>query len=211
MQTVAEAARFLKAVKFALRYGDTPGLPLRSLYAESPDQRTAIKLTNALLASAQGIETNLIAGRLVIAHRDIVPALIALRVRFRAQALSSDAGRALKLISENEGVNSGAVRKLLGGGTKRPDRADRALAELMRELLIDRGPSSVPKAGIPYLSKEAYPYRAFEAAHPELIERSRKLTIPRAIAAVIEPFPGVPRRKLASLLKLLVRKDELPA
>ena len=42
---MAEAVRFLKAVKFALRYGDTPGLPLRSLYAETPDQRTVIELT----------------------------------------------------------------------------------------------------------------------------------------------------------------------
>jgi len=182
----------------------------RGIYAEAPDQRTAIELTNALLASGDGVETNLIAGRLVIAYRDIVPALYTLRVRFRAPKLSPDAVLALRLISETEGVTSGAVRRLLGGGTKRPDRADVALAELMRELLIDRGPSSVPKAGIPYLSKEGFPYRVFAAAHPELIERAGQLTIPRAIARVIEPFRGVPHRKLASLLKLVASKDELP-
>lgn len=211
MKTERDAARFLREVKFALRYGATPALPLPSFYEAAGDQRLAIKLTNALLARGEGIETNLIAGRLVIAHRDVVPALYALRVRFRLPRLSDDAARAFELIRTGEGVNSGDVRRLLGvAGAKRPDRADLALAELMTGLLVDRGPSSVPGTGIPYLSKEGYPYRAFEEANRDLVAKAKKLTIPRAIAAVVAPFAEVPPRKLASMLKLLVRKAELP-
>jgi hypothetical protein len=210
VKTERDAARFLRAVRFALRYGATPSLPLASMYEAAGDQRLAIELTNALLASGEGIETNLIAGRLVIAHRDVVPALFALRLRFRRPHPSVDAAGAFELIRGGQGVSSGDVRRMLGiAGAKRPDRADLALAELMTDLLIDRGPSSVPKRGIPYLSKEGYPYRVFEKAHPDLVARSKRLSTPRAIAAVIAPFNEVPARKLASMLKLLVSKEEL--
>lgn len=85
------------------------------------DQRLAIELTNALLASGEGVETNLIAGRLVIAHRDLVPALYALRIRFRAQRLSDDAARAFELIRNGAGVNAGEVRRMLGiASVRRP-------------------------------------------------------------------------------------------
>jgi NAD(P)-dependent dehydrogenase (short-subunit alcohol dehydrogenase family) len=129
----------------------------------------------------------------VLAHRTVAPALYALRTRFRAKHLSEDAERALRLIRDNVGVNAGDVRCLLGAaGAKRPDRADLALAELMREMLVDRGPSSVPSSGIPYLPKEGFPYRGFEEAHPELIKAARKLAIPSAIAIVREPLQHVP-------------------
>jgi hypothetical protein len=211
VKTPRDAARFLRDVKFALRYGATPALPLPSIYEVAGDQRLAIELTNALLASGEGIETNLIAGRLVLAHRDVVPALYALRTRFRRARLSDDAARAFEMIRDGEGVNAGDVRRMLGvAGAKRPDRADLALEELMRELLIDRGPSSVPRTGIPYLAKEGYPYRVFERAHRDVVADAKKLTIPRAVEAVIAPFRGVPSRKLTSMLKLLVRKAELP-
>lgn len=209
--SLKDAASFLREVRFALRYGATPSLPLPSLYQWAGDQRRALEVTNQLLESGEGIETNLIAGRLVIAHREVVPALYALRIRFRARRLSDDAARALSLICGGQGVNAGDVRRMLGvEGSQRPDRADVALGELMTELLVDRGPASVPATGIPYLSKEGYPYRAFEEAHRDLVAKARHLTIPKAIAVVVKPLAGVPPRKVASMLKLLAHKDELP-
>jgi hypothetical protein len=212
IRTERDAVRFLASVKFALRYGSTPALPLASLYAAAGEQRLAIELANALLARGEAIETNLIGGRLVLAHRSVVPALYALRARFRAASPSRDAARALELIRANDGVNSGDVRRMLGvAGEKRPDRADVALDELMRDMLVDRGPSSVPKRGIPYLSKEGFPYRVFEKAHPELIERAGKLTVSRALEVVTAPLSDVPPRKLVSMLRLCARKDEIAA
>ena len=198
----------MKSVKFALRYGS--GGPLPSLYAAVADQRRAIELTNALLARHVVIETNVIGRRLVLTHRDVVPALWALRTRFRSE-LTPDAARVLELIAANVGVNAGDVRRLLGvGGAKRPDRADLALAELMREMRVDRGPASVPKRGIPYLSSEGFPYRVFEKAHPDLVATARKLSIERAVEVVVAPLRHLPPRTLASLVRLCVRKDELP-
>lgn len=203
-----EAAAFMKSVKFALRYGASGPLP--SLSAEAQDQRRAIELTNALLARGVVIETNVIGTRLVLAHRDAVPALWTLRTRFRS-VLTPDARRAFELIEANTGVNAGDVRRLLGvRGAKRPDRADEALAELMREMLVDRGPASVPERGIPYLSSEGFPYRVFEKAHPELVAAAKELSTARAVEIVVAPFRDLPPRTVASLLRLCVRKEELP-
>src|SRR5216117_2837473 len=158
IETENDAIRFMKAVKFALRYNSTPSLPLASMYAAAGDPRRAIELTNALLARDEVVETNVIADRLVLVHRSIVPALYALRVRFRSEKLSDYAERTLRLIAKDGTASAGDVRRYLGvDGLKRPDPADLALSELQRELLIDRGPSSVPAKGIPYLSKEGYP------------------------------------------------------
>jgi hypothetical protein len=208
IDTEPQAAAFMKSVKFALRYGS--GRPLPSLYAAASDQRRAIELTNALLARNVVIETNVIGDRLVLAHRDVVPALWALRTRFRSES-TPDAARAFELIAAKVGVNAGDVRRLLGvRGAKRPDRADVALAELMRDMRVDRGPSSVPKRGIPYLSREGFPYRVFEKAHPDLIATARKLSIERAVEMVVGPLQHLPPRTRASLLRLCVRKGELP-
>src|SRR6516164_8837927 len=87
IETEAEAVRFMKSVKCALRYNATPNLPLASIYALAANQRRAIELTNALLASGEVIETNVIADRMVLVCRDIMPALYALRVRRRAARL----------------------------------------------------------------------------------------------------------------------------
>ena len=121
IETEDEAIRFLKQVKFALRYNSTPALPLASMYAAARDQRRAIELTNALLARAEAVETNIIADRLVLVHRDVVPALYALRIRFRAGKLSDHAERALQLIRTDETASAGDVRRFLGvDGMKRP-------------------------------------------------------------------------------------------
>src|SRR5262252_9713843 len=98
IHTEDDAIRFMKSVKFALRYNSTPTLPLASMYGAAKDQRKAIELTNILLARDEVVETNVIANRLVLVHRDVVPALYVLRVRFRAAQLSNYAERAFKLI-----------------------------------------------------------------------------------------------------------------
>ena len=204
IETENEAIQFMKRVKFALRYNSTPALPLASMYAAALDKRVAIELTNALLARDEVVETNIIADRLVLVHRDVVPALYALRASRRATKLSDYAERALKLIREDGSATAGDVRRFLGvDGMKRPDPADLALAELQREMLIDRGPSSVPKNGIPYLSKEGFPYRIFEKAHPELVRAAKKMNVEDATQIIRNAAGPIPPRKFASMFKLL--------
>ena len=193
----------MKSVKFALRYNATPNLPLASIYAVAGNQRRAIELTNALLASGEVIETNVIADRMVLVCRDIMPALYALRVRRRAARLSANAERAFKLIEEDGTASVGDIRRFLEvEGMKRPDPADLAVAELMREILVDRGPTSVPQSGIPYLSKEGYPYRVFEKAHPNLVKDSKRIKIEDAVKTIVGVFADVPAKKIASMFKL---------
>ena len=79
----------------------------------------------------------------------------------------------------------------------------------VREMLVDRGPSSVPKNGIPYLSKEGYPYRVFEKAHPELVKAAKKMKTDAAIAAIHDAVGFVPPRKFLAMFKLCLQKDEL--
>jgi hypothetical protein len=209
LQTENDAIRFMKMVKFALRYGPTASLPLASMYASASDQRRAIELTNALLARDEVVETNLIAGRLVLVHRDVVPALFALRRRFRAAELSENARRAFKLIQDDGTASAGDVRRFLGvDGMKRPDAADLALSDLQRDMLIDRGPSSVPEHGIPYLSKEGFPYRVFEKAHPDLVRAASKIKIPEAIQSIVEAAGSIPAKKLISMFKLCFTEAE---
>jgi hypothetical protein len=212
VETEDEAVRFLKSVKFALRYNSTPALPIASMYSAVPDKRRAIELTNVLLARNEAVETNIIADRLVLIHRDIVPILFALRTRFRMARLSANAERAFRLIREDGTASAGDVRRFLGiDGTRRPDAADLALAELQREFLVDRGPSSVPKNGVPYLSKEGFPYRVFERTHPELVKASRRIKVADAIREIVNAFPSATERKLAAMFKLCFTPDELKA
>lgn len=171
----AGAVRFMKAVGFALRYNATASLPLAAMYKAAGDTRRAIELTNALLARGDVIESNVIADRLVLIHRDFVPAVFALRSRLRPAKRNPDAERIFQWIQKEGRATSGETRRFLGiAGQKRPDRGDIALGELQRDLLIDRGPSSVPKNGIPYLSPEGFPYRIFETAHPDIVRDAAK-------------------------------------
>src|SRR5215471_17901187 len=209
IETEDDAIKFIKRVKFALRYNSTPALPLASMYGAAKDQRRAIELTNALLARDEVVETNVIADRLVLVHRGVVPALYALRTRFRAPELSNYAEKAFRLVREDGTATSGDVRRFLGvEGMKRPDPADLALGELQREMLIDRGPSSVPKNGIPYLSKEGFPYRIFEKAHPDLVKAARKLKIEAAMEALLDAARTFPPRKTVSMFKLCFTEAE---
>jgi len=203
IETEDDAICYMKRVRFALRYNSTPSLPLGSMYGAARDQRRAIELTNALLARDEVVETNVIADRLVLVHRDVVPALYALRVRFRAATLSDYSEKAFQLIRQDGTASAGDVRRFLGAdGMKRPDPADLALGDLMRDFLIDRGPSSVPKNGIPYLSKEGFPYRVFDKAHPELVKAAKKMRIEDAMKTILEATSTFPPRKTALIFKL---------
>jgi hypothetical protein len=203
IETERDAIEFMKRVKFALRYNATPSLPLASMYAAVRDKRLAIELTNALLARKEVVETNLIADRLVLVHRDVVPALYALRAKLRAAKLSDDAARALKLIKDEGTASVGEVRRFLGAeGMTRPDPADLAVAELQREMLVDRGPSTVPKNGIPYLSKEGFPYRIFEKAHPDLVNAAKKINAHDALEIIRDAAGPIQPKKFASMFKL---------
>jgi hypothetical protein len=210
MRTEDDAVRFMRTVKFALRYNSTPTLPLASMYAAAGDQRVAIELTNVLLARDEVVETNVIAGRLVLVHRDVVPALYALRTRRGAAKLSDYAERAFRLIQDDGTASAGDVCRFLGvDGLKRPDPADLALAELQREMLIDRAPSSVPKKGIPYLSKEGYPYRVFDKAHADLVKRAKRMAVDAAIREIVEAAGPIPPKKIASMFKLCFSEAEM--
>ena len=203
IETERDAVEFMRRVKFALRYNSTPSLPIPSMYAAAGDTRRAIELTNALLARKEVVETNVIAGRLVLAHRDVVPALYALRSKLRSSKLSDNAERALKLIQEEGTASVGEVRRFLNSdGMKRPDPADLAVAELQREMLVDRGPSSVPKNGIPYLSKEGFPYRIFEKAHTDLVKAAKKMNTEAALQVIREAVGPIPPKKFASMFRL---------
>jgi len=212
IRTEDDAIRFMKTVKFALRYNSTPGLPLTSMYAAAGDQRRAIELTNMLLSRDEVVETNVVADRLVLVHHSLVPALYALRVRFRASRLSDHAWQALKLIHDDGAASAGDVRRYLGvDGMKRPDVADLAVAELQRDLLVDRGPASVPQNGIPYLSREGYPYRIFEKADPDLVKAASKLKPFDALESIAATLSSVPGKKLVSMFKLCLSAEERKA
>jgi hypothetical protein len=212
----SDAVRFMKSVGFALRYNATASLPLAAMYKAAGDTRRAIELTNALLARGDVIESNIIAERLVLIHRDIVPAVYALRSRLRPAKQTVDAERVLRMIEKESRATSGEVRRFLGvAGQKRPDRGDIALGELQRDLRIDRGPSSVPKKGIPYLSPEGFPYRIFDTAHADIVRAATKLQRDAAAGLVMETYLRaavfVSPRKLSSMFRLLLTDTEITA
>jgi hypothetical protein len=212
----ADARGFMKAVGFALRYNATASLPLAAMYKAAGDTRRAIELTNALLARGDVIESNVIADRLVLIHRDLVPAVFALRSRLRPAKQSVDAERVFQWILKEGRATSGDVRRFLGvAGQKRPDRGDVALGELQRDLRIDRGPSSVPKKGIPYLSPEGFPYRIFDTAHADIVRDAAKLPPDVAARFVIETYLRaavfVTPRKLSSMFRMLMTDTEMTA
>ena len=214
--TPREAAAFIKEVGIALRYNATPSLPLAAMHKAAGDVRRSSELTNALLANGEAIESNVVGDRLVLIHRSLAPAILALRRRFRKAKLPDNAERALGVIADDGHASSGDVRRFLGVyGQDRPDPGDAALADLQREMLIDRGPSSIPKKGIPYLSPEGYPYRIFENAHPDVVRAAAKLSPEKAAAILIETYLRaalfVTPRKLAAIFRLLFSEDEMNA
>jgi hypothetical protein len=173
IRTERDAIRFMKSASFVLRYNPTPSLPLASMYAAAGDPRRAIELTNALLAKSEVVETNVIANRLVLVHRDAVPALYALRTRFRNRDLSLHAQRASRLIERNGTASAG-----------------------------------VPERGIPYLSKEGFPYRVFATAHADLVRAASRTKADDAFRTIVEAAGTIPPKKLVAMFKLCLTPDE---
>lgn len=191
LTTAREAEQFVLKHGMVFRYAATPSAPLASLRAASgPANETAalttsILLTNHVLGTAFGIEVNVISTRLAIVHRTLMPALYRLVRRGRPATdqagLSLAARTAYALITEQREVAAGDVRRRLGvPATPRHDAAYEALAELQTQLLVDRGPFVVPKTGIPYLSRDGYPYHFFHQAHADLVRAAARLTVESA-------------------------------
>ena len=226
--TAAAAGRFLERVGIALRYKASAGIPLASLHdalgarlsREAPEgaKTDAIALTNQLLGSMAGIEVHVIAGRVAVVHRRVMPALYALVRRDQpldaVEDLSLNARTALSLLRQRKEVTAGDVRQRLGlRPDPRNDPAYAALGELLRVLLVDRGPFEIPKKGIAYLPKEGYPYHLFHEAHADLVAAAKKLSPDAAadafLAAYLQAAVFARARKLATLFKLFLSAAEI--
>jgi hypothetical protein len=224
---VKEADRFLSRVGIALRYHPGKGLPLASLYhaAAGPEPGKAalvraIALTNTLLQTNRAIEVVVVADRVSLIHRSLMPALYALVRRGRARedlsGLSLHARTAFNLIRERAHVTAGEVRKQLGlPFDPRRDGAYEALGELQRLLLVDRGPFEIPKSGIPYLSTEGYPYHFFHEVHTDLVTAASKHSVQAAAMGFLRVYLDgavfATERKLASMFKVFLSAGEIEA
>jgi len=202
-------------------------VPLPSLRAAcGPEDSNAalvrsIAFSNHLLGTHQAIEVLVIAGRVALVHREVMPAIYALVRRRRPpsdlEGLSQAARLAHSLILQQREVAAGDVRRHLGvtrTGTSH-DPAYEALAELQRALLVDRGPFDMPAKGVPYLSRDGYPYHLFHQAHAGLVKAASRLSLEAAADRVLGAYlktagPTVPRR-LSSLFKLFLNKEEIAA
>ena len=225
--TPTGAERFLDRVGIVLRYNASPGLPLASLQrvfaGDDPDKPAAtraIELTNHLLGTKTGIEVHVVAGRVGVVHRRVMPALYALVRRGRSledlDGLSLNARTALALLRQRKEVSAGDVRQRLGlRPDPRNDPAYAALGELMRILLVDRGPFEIPKKGIAYLPPEGYPYHLFHEAHADLAAAAKKLSIDAAadafLSAYLDAAAFAQVRKLATMFKLFLSSVEISA
>ena len=227
IRSPADAERFLSRVGIALRYGPARGLPLASLYlafagpeADKPALTRAIELTNGLLGDVHAIEVHVIAERVALVHRALMPSLYALVRRGRSpdegSGLGVGARAALILLEEQGEVTAGEVRRRLGARfDARHDPAYEALAELTRRLLVDRGPFRIPRSGIPYLSREGYPYHFFHEAHPDLTRAAARLSPTAAacefLGAYLRAAVFAPVGKLATLFKVFLSPAEIDA
>ena len=227
ISTPEGAERFLDRVGLVLRYNANASVPLASLQrvfaGDDPEKAAAtraIALTNHLLGTMTGIEVHVIAARVALVHRRVMPALYALVRRGRAldnvDGLSLNARTALALLRQRKEASAGEVRNRLGlRPDPRNDPAYAALGELMRILLVDRGPFEIPKKGIPYLPPEGYPYHLFHDVHADLVAAARKLSIDAAadlfLSAYLDAAAFARARKLATMFKLFLSPAEIDA
>ncbi len=224
LTTPKSAEQFLERAGVALRYGATKGLPLASLRTASgpvdskPALALSIHLTNALLGASLGIEVNVVADRLTLVHRSLLPSLYVLVRRGRAlddlEGLSLPARSAYALLRQRRQISAGDLRRHFGWqATPKADPAYDALCELQRVLLVARGPFEVPKTGIPYLSAEGYPYYLLADRHADLVRQSKALSTEHAADRWIDRFltaaGEVPPRKLASLFRRFLSAEEI--
>jgi hypothetical protein len=221
------ADRFLAGVGMALRYGPTEGLPLASLYRAfaGPEPGKAalsrgIALTNRLLGEARAIEVHVIAARVTLVHRSLMPALYRLVRRGRSpddlEGVSAHARTAHVLLKERREVTAGEVRQRLGlRFDANRDPAYAALGELAGLLLVDRGPFEVSKSGLPYLSSDGYPYHLFHEAHADLVRAAARGSFAAAAEGFLEAYLRAAVfarvRKLATLFKAFLSADDIEA
>lgn len=224
LKTPTDAERFLKHAGVALRYAATKGLPLASLRSAAGAEKSktaltiSIELTNHLLASGIGVEVTVVADRLALVHRSLLPALLVLVRRGRPMddldGLSMIARSAHALLRQQHQISAGDLRRHLGLTTvPRRDPAYEALAELQRALLVGRGPFQVTNSAIPYLSQEGYPYHLLHERHPSLVRESRALSVEAAadrwLGRYLAAAPVVTPRKLASIFRRFLGADEI--
>lgn len=224
LKSTDDVERFLARVGMALRYQATPGIPLASLRsacgpANSKAALTrSIALTNHLLESSIGVEVNVVAGRIGVVHRSLVPALYKLVRRDRLaedlEGLSLNAQTAHGLIAQRRAASVGDVRRLLGpAANPKHDPAYAAVAELQRAMLVDRGPFEMPASGIPYLSREGYPYRVFHQTHRALVTKAASLTVAAAtdvwLTAYLQAAIFASPRHLSTLFRTFVTAAEI--
>ena len=224
LTTPESAERFLEQTGLALRYAATPNLPLQSLRSAcGPTESksalvTSITLTNHLLATGIGIEVNVVADRLTIVHRTLMPALYALVRRGRPtddlDGLTMPARAAYALVRQRREISAGDLRHHLGvRASPKDDLAYEALFELQHALLVARGPFEMPKVGIPYLSHEGYPYHLLHERQPALVKEARRLSIEQAAVTWLSAFmrnaPDVTPRKLTSLFRRFLSAEEI--
>ncbi len=226
ISTMMQASRFLRSVGIALRYWSTKGIPLASMYQactgnnreKEEGQRRAIEFTNGLLESFQAIEVNIIAGRICLIDETLVPALYRLVTRDRLYdqlpKLSGYARQGYDLLSTRGEITAGDLRRKMGiKSGLQEDPAYQALAELQRHFLVDRGPFVIPGKGVPYLSKEGYPYHFFHEAHLELVIAARKLTVKQAtrifLSAYLKSSVFCPYKKMISMFNTFLSGPEI--
>src|SRR5262249_24380709 len=130
--------------------------------------------------------------------------------------LSLNARTALALVRQRKEVSAGDVRQRLGlRPDPRNDPAYAALGELMRILLLDRGPFEIPERGIAYLPKDGYPYHLFHEAHADLVAAATKQSVESAadawLSAYLEAAAFARARKLATMFKLFLSSAEIDA
>lgn len=226
LKSLVQASRFLESVGIALRYWSTKGIPIASMYqactgnnrGKDEGQRTAIEFTNHLLGSFQAIEVNMIAGRICLIDKSIAPALYRLVTRERPHdqlpKLSSNARQAYDLLSIMGEVTAGDLRKKMGiKSGLQEDPAYQALGELQLHFLVDRGPFKMPEKGIPYLSKEGYPYHFFHEAHLELVTAARQLTNKQAatifLSSYLKSAVFCQAKKMTSMFRSFLQAPEI--
>src|SRR5579862_2564578 len=226
IKTLAQASRFMQNVGIALRYWPSTGIPMASMYRacsgnngeKEEGQRRAIEITNQLLESFLVIEVNMIAARLCLVASSIVPPLFRLVTRERVYdqlpKLSPGARQRYELLRIRGEITAGDLRKKMGiKSGLQEDPAYIALGELQQHFLVDRGPFKMREKGIPYLSKEGYPYHLFHEAHLELVTASQKLDIKQAALTFLSAFLHgavfCPVRKMQSMFQLFLSRDEI--
>lgn len=217
LRTGADAAKFLRRVGVALRYGAGSGLPLASMYhaASGPDRDEAalihaIEVTNRVIETAAGIEVNVIADRLCLVDRAVAPHLYTLVRRGRPvddlSGLTLHAREAYKLLREHKEVTRGLVRDRLGvPATPTHDPGFIALDELQRDMLVDRGPFEVRRKGVPYLSKDGYPFHFFHVVHGDLAKAAGRSVDAAAVAFLRAYLSGAMFCKIAKMTTMFRR------